>query len=291
MYHSVGVEFEYSARIMLARLFSVLALLALATCVAASEPKRVNGTIGNGGLLLIEAEVNAVHIQGIVDTGASHHAYDRKLIPILEGFEAVGSGAVIGVCDPQRVLIGPMGDAVNIGSAVVDLTPFRTKSQVRFDAVIGIPFLVGRSVHIDPSRQRFTIQQSVIADVEGIRIQLDELKRPCVSLLIAEQEIRALIDTGSNATITASEEEFERILKHFARVNERPAVTSLGLEGETQQRKMMVPRVEIGAHVVRDVGIVESKSTKIGMAFLNRFETVIDLLNLRLQLKALSDAP
>jgi predicted aspartyl protease len=276
---------------MWARLFSMFALLALATCVAASEPRRVSGTIGNGGLLLIEAEVNAVPIQGIVDTGASHHAYDQKLIPILEGFEAAGNGAVIGVCAPQRVLIGPMGDTVNIGSAVVDLIPFRAKSQERFDAVIGIPFLVGRSIHIDPSQQRFTIQQPVIADVDGIRIWLDELKRPSVSLLIADQEVRALIDTGSNASVTASEEEFERILNHFAGANEQPATTSLSLGGETQRRKMTVPSVGIGNHVVRDVVIVESKVTKVGMAFLNRFKSVIDMLNLRLQLTTLPDAP
>lgn len=247
----------------------------------------MSGTIGNGGLLVIAGKVNETSIRGVVDTGASHHAYDRKLVPFLDEFESNESNSSIEICGPQRMTIGSFGDVVKAGSAVVDLAPFSLRSEERIDAVIGMPFLIERAIHIYPSSQNFTIQETGTTGGNGIRIQFDEFSRPCVPITLAGKEVIALIDTGSNAEITVSEGEFERMLNRLATSQNLSTVNTQNLEGSTQRRKIANCDITIGHMSVPDVAIVESKSTKIGMAFLNRFTTVIDLLNMRLQLESL----
>jgi len=271
------------------RLFSTLAFLVLAACASASEPREVSGTIGNGGLLIIKGQVNTVSIRSVIDTGASHHVYDRKLMPFLDGLESGEPNAAIDICDPQHLVIGPLVDVVNAGSAVADLSPFNLKAKERIDAVIGMPFLIGRAIHVYPSRQSFAIQETAILDNKGLCIQLDESSRPCVLLTIGGKEVLALIDTGSNAEITASEVEFERILSCLTEGKKPSIVDVQTLDGVAQRRKITNCDIAIDGSLVRDVTIVESKSTKIGMAFLTRFEAVIDLLNMRLRLKTISD--
>lgn len=267
-------------------------LLALAFCLfvpslSASEPQEARGTIGNGGLLLIEGKVNEKSIRGVVDTGSSHHGFDRKLIPFLEGFESVNSKSSIEVCDPQRVTIGPLSDVVKAGSGVVDLTPFELKAEERIDAVIGMPFLFGRVIRINPSCHRFKIQETGVTSGKGIHIHPDDLRRPCVSVTIAGEEFTALIDTGTNAEITANADDFETILKRLPASQEVSTVNAQNLEGLTPRRKIASCDITIGCNRVLDVAITESESTSIGMGFLKRFAAVIDLWNLRLQLKPL----
>lgn len=264
---------------------TLILALWMANAVAA-EPREISGKIGRGGLLLVAAKLNSHPFQGVIDTGASHHAYDRTLIPFLDEFESSNSGESLEICVPQRLEAGSLRDTVKAGSAVVDLSQFSRAANVQIDAVIGMPFLLGRVINVHPSDETFTISEEGLADDEGIKIRLDEVGRPCVPITIAGNQLIALIDTGSNADVTANPNDFRSIEEHYADTNGVSVVSIQSLQDKAQGRKIEACDVKLGGELIRNVSIVESSSTKVGMAFLTRFAAVIDLQNMRLSLNS-----
>ncbi len=253
---------------------------------SAAEPREISGVIGNGGLLLVAAKLNNHPIRTVIDTGASHHAYDRRLVQFLDQFESSNSGESIEVCGPQRLEVGILRDTIEAGSAVVDLSQFSRAANVQIDAVIGMPFLLGRVIKIHPSHERFAIREKIMEDGEGIKIRLDEVGRPCVTLLIAGNQLVALIDTGSNADVTANPSDFGDIKEYYGASNALSTASVQSLHGTATRPKIEACDVKLGSELIHNVSIVESSSTKIGMAFLTRFAAVIDLQNMRLRISS-----
>lgn len=258
------------------------ALLLVETQTAAQS--ETCGTIGNGGLLIVSVELNDHPCQAVVDTGASHHIFDRTLIPFLRQFESSNSGASIEVCRSQRVKAGLLRDTVGVGSGVADLSEISRAAKVPIDMLLGVPLLLGRTIRISPSRENFVITDRISKDEGGISIRLDESGRPCVPITIAGKTLIALIDTGSNADVTMESNAFENMVRHSEENHTLSTVSALSFQSKSQRRQIDACEVTLGSNIVRSASITESGMTKIGMGFLTCFDAEIDLHNMRLRL-------
>ncbi len=274
--------------------FQVLSTCVLAFLLADAEAAAQSETCGNirnGGLLMVAVKLNNHLCQAAVDTGASHHIFDRTLIPFLRQFESSSSGASIEVCRSQRLEAGLLRDTIEAGSGVADLSGFSRSAKVPIDMLMGVPLLLGRTIRISPSLEKFVITDKIAEDEGGIRIRLDESGRPCVPVTIAGKTLIALIDTGSNADVTVDSNAFQDVLDYNAENNVLSSVRELSIQSTTQRRQVDACEVTLGSNVIRNASITESGSTRIGMTFLTRFDAEIDLHNMRLRLVSAQRQP
>jgi predicted aspartyl protease len=241
-----------------------------------------------GELLSIKGELNGIFVNCIIDTGASHHVIDSHLKCILGTLQKSQSDGNFELSSPQQLLINGLSDEVNVGSVVLDLSPFSEKSGIAIDMFVGMPFLFNRVIQIDPYKRRFFLSVEP-PDAQGdcLQLEFDELARPYVSVGIGDHAFLAMVDTGSTSDITLTSELFQLVRQK----NSKKEIESRRLEvqsvsGREVREVFVASNVRIGNTVVAECEVMQASLNKIGLKFLSRFVSTIDLKNEKLTLSS-----
>lgn len=255
-------------------------------CYAQNELEAV-GSYEAGKLMIISANLNDQLVTCVVDTGASHHMIDSSLKSALGRCWPYPKDKNIEICGPQNLVVGGLNDSVRTGSAVVDLSPIRTASGMDFDMVIGRPFLMGKVLEINHEERQFRISTNANeTDADDLELHLDQDGRPCVTVAIADQEVMAMLDTGTNADLTLKASLFDQLEISGSWPCNGEAVKSevVSIGGRASAKKIESCSVRIGRYTMESCTIATGEQNMIGFGLLCRFVATIDLKNMRLRL-------
>lgn len=272
--------------------FILILILGAYSCCLAQDQPEVVGSYDPLEYMITNAILNGRTVQCVIDTGASHHAIDSSLKPILGRCRPYSYDEKIEVCGPQNLIVGDMRDSASTVSAVVDLTPIRSVSGVDFQMVLGRPFLIGKVLEIDPNKRRFRIHTTEVENGdETLELQLGPDGEPLVSIAIADLEVQAIVDTGSNTDVTLERSLFEQIESLALRTGNGKPVTRdiFRLTERIAVKEIENCSVRIGRYTIDSCSITEGGSNKIGFGLLSRLLTIIDLKNMRLILSRPSE--
>ena len=148
-----------------------------------------------------------------------------------------------------------------------------------YHGVLGMQFLKSRvlRIHFDNSYAEFLSSASFDRD-DGEKLHY---KRgvPYVLARISKDGYQSfLIDTGSDAIIAISSEEFTRLLRKGRIVSTRPQIASTAAT-QVFVRTGILDSLEVGSFEFKNVAVEEADNNLMGLQFLGKFDLEMDFPN------------
>lgn len=230
----------------------------------------------------------------LVDSGTTSDIMDDRYKPFLgkplrQGRMGTAGPSVRGeFFDAPPMAIGRHSSSGGSPVAVLDLE-FASQAVGRdMHGILGVPFLSSHAVTLDFDLATVRIYDSGVAPAESydttipLCIALNGL--PYVKNARIDQLMPPfLLDTGCNASVTLSTQEFDRLVRAGMITSVRIGAARTG-GGDVSRRIGRLATFSLGPFEHQSLAIAESKDNKIGLAYLRRFRAAIDLSGRELNL-------
>lgn len=261
---------------------------------ADTDTKWVSFDLTPGNQVRFTMQVDGRPVVAVLDTGVSFSALSQayaasvqlKVRPKGEA-DAIGGVVPVGWAATRRLELGGLTRAGG-GITVVALSAIATGGDKPVDMLVGRDLIGGFALDIDYDNKRFRLLPSgrmpFVGESAPLGISHDRFVYVS-EISIGGRRIRPLIvDTGDGSSITISQPAWKSVA--MSPVPPMTSAIAYGLGGTIETAVTILPRIDIGRLVARDVELrIEGKggfseaigsAGRIGSAFLQRYRVLLD---------------
>lgn len=243
-----------------------------------------------GEIVCIPTEVFGEKIIASVNTGSSNGSIDSSYRHRLEKLsKVVESSSPTGLHSWELYRSPPMkiGATYSIPFENIDpvlcydMANLREASGIGLKAIIGMSFLKNYVLRLNFDDKIAAIQSSV-SSREGHKISVDIVYGPYIKIQVSDTGLQEfLVVTADTGGITLENALFDRLCERGRITLYRGSYVSASVGGNVEVRCGTIDSVELGPYCFRNVHVDEGNKNKLGLRFLERFETEFDFPNRR----------
>ena len=237
----------------------------------------------------------------LIDTGCTLNVLDKEFLPLFEeGVGTMSAETPFGKRESKIWLLKeanskmlPSWIQTKCGVLVEDFTGYRRSLGRRVKGIVGLETLKNFSIVMNFDEARFELRSPLKPPLDGIALEIFYFDTmPSVAGTLQNQSVTFGIDTGSNNAVILPTQLVDKLMA-AGKFQVLGQSTTVGLNNERRQiRTGELSEFLLGSVVLTNVPAMETAgSARIGMGFLSRFNTEIDLVNNKLKLAQRSQSP
>lgn len=276
--------------------FLLAYLLVFATaCGFSQETVRHQFHAGKGGdVPYIQISIQNTATSLLIDTGCTLNVLDKDYLPLLEaGAGSMSAETPFGKRElkiwhlkASNSKILPSWIQAKRGIFVEDFTAYCRSLGRRVKGIVGLETLKNLSIVMNFDEARYELRSPLKPPLDGIALEIiypDTM--PSIAGTLQNQPVTFGIDTGSNNAVILPSQIVDKLIA-AGKFQVLGQSTTVGFNNERRQiRTGELSEFELGPVVLTKVPAMETTgSARIGMGFLCRFNTEIDLVNSKLRL-------
>lgn len=254
---------------------------------SSQEAAELEFELNSGDPILVPVSVNGQAAIFILDTGSTHHLLDQRYEPQLgkpifvRPAETAGSQITVKLFSPPEMTIGQVTVAHDRPVASLDFTPIAQAVGRDIQGLLAVSILRDQVLTLNADQGRIYFTESYIRRAEtpvvAVPIQVNASGLPHVEASIGGSSLSFLLDTGMvGASVSLATPDFQR-LREEGLIESVRATHAATAGGVGRGRLGRLKAFQLGPFTNGSLAVSESTSNKIGLRYLLRFHTTIDM--------------